>query len=73
MHSNVILMLRKSAATMPFGTGAFVVSPSQRGAGGETFHLADSRSRVSRPEVPRLLHLNNNLLIHSFINQTHSL
>ena len=25
MHSNVYLMLRKKAATMPFGTGAIIV------------------------------------------------
>ena len=43
MHSNAFNMLRKLAATMPFGVGAFGV-----------LRLADYGSRVSRPEVPRL-------------------
>lgn len=60
MHSNDHFMLSKKAAAMPFGMGAIsVLCP------------ANSWPRVSRPEVSRQ-NLNNHL-IHSFINQTHSL
>ena len=66
MHSNVHFMLRKLAATVPFGIGAFAI-----------LGLADYGSRVprpevSRPEVPRLI-LNNNHLIHLITNQFKSL
>ena len=61
MHSNVHFMLRKLAATVPFGVGVFAI-----------LGLADYGSRLSRPEVSRLI-LNNNHLIHLITNQFKSL
>ena len=52
MHSNVLLMLSKKAAAMPLGSGAFPV-----------LCLANSRLRISRPEVSRQ-NLNNKQFTH---------
>ena len=62
MHSNVEKMLSEIGCAMPLGSGAIAIYGHP---------VAVLRSRVSRPAVP--CHSFGNLLIHSFINQTHSL
>ena len=59
MHSNVFFMLSKLAATMPLGNGGISVYAALRPAS----HVAQARVNA----------YSNNQLIHSFINQTHSL
>ena len=62
MHSNAQKMLSEIGYALPFGSGVIAIYGHP---------VVALRSRVSRPAVP--CHSFGNLLIHSFINQTHSL